>query len=138
MSMRSGGSELTNSVSRRAGTVVVPSSSTLAPIQVVMAMVRSVAASRSRDSSAASRMLLSTGSVLRLETARATVARPFCRFSCKHETFTFSLHSAVCGYCNVSHGALQVICITSQMLTQSCVSALPGRTQDLARKVRKV
>ena len=46
MSMRSGGRLFTNSVSSRAGTVIAPSSSTLAPIQQVTPMSRLVAANR--------------------------------------------------------------------------------------------
>ncbi len=88
MSMRSGGRLLTNSVSRRAGTVIEPSSSTLAPIQQVTPISRLVAASRSWLSRASSMMLASTGMVLRDDTARPTIASPFARFSCRQLTRT--------------------------------------------------
>ena len=54
MSMRSFPRELTKSASNRAGTVTDPSSSTIAPTQVVMAISRLVADSRSIPWSAAS------------------------------------------------------------------------------------
>ena len=94
MSMRSPPRELTNSVSTRAGTVTDPSSSTIAPIQVVMAISRLVAESRSIPWSAESSTFWVTGRVARVATARPTTPRPRLRFSCKHEissTFTLTL-----------------------------------------------
>ena len=87
ISMRSAGKELTKSMSRRAGTVIAPSSSTWAPIQQLIPISRSVAESLRRPSSVANMTLLSTGSVLRVATARPTVANPLARFSCKQDTF---------------------------------------------------
>ena len=86
--MKPFGSEFTNSPSRRAGTVVAPSSSTFACTQQVIAMSRLVAASLRRASSVASRTLLVTGSGLRLATARPTMPRPRARFSWLQESFT--------------------------------------------------
>ena len=83
----SGGRVLTRSAKVRAGTVVEPSSSILAPIQQVMPSSRLVADRRSRPSSLAIRTFESTGSVLRGETARETVLNPRARLSCKTATF---------------------------------------------------
>ena len=87
MSIRSLGKELTNSVSSLAGTVMIPSSSTIAPIQVVMAISRFVADSFSMDWS----VLISTfwvmGKVDRLATARPTIPSPRLRFSCNQDNF---------------------------------------------------
>jgi len=74
----------------RAGTVVAPSSSTLAPIQQLIPTSRLVAESFSRPASVARSTLPSTGSVERGETARPTMLRPFARFSCRQETFISS------------------------------------------------
>src|SRR3990170_2574306 len=81
------GMVLTRSTSVAAGAVVEPSSSTLAPIQQVIPISRLVAERRRRPPSVASRILLSTGSVLRREAARLTTPRPRARFSCRQETF---------------------------------------------------
>ena len=85
-SMRSDGKELTSSVRSLAGTVMDPSSSTMAPIQVVMAISRLVADSFSIDWSVAIRTFCVMGRVVRVATALPTVARPLLRFSCKHDT----------------------------------------------------
>ena len=82
-SIWSSGRETTKSVRRRAGTVTDPSSSTLPPIQVVMAISRLVAVSLMRPSSVVMRTFCVTGSVLRVATARPTVLRALLRFSCK-------------------------------------------------------
>ena len=87
ISMGSLGSELTKSDRRRAGTVMAPSSSTLAPIQEVMAISRLVAASLSRPDSEAMRTWEVWGNVLRTATARPTIDRPLERFSCRLEIF---------------------------------------------------
>ena len=76
-----------------AGTVVAPSSSTLAPIQQVMPISRLVAESFNRPWSVASRMLLSTGSVERVATARPTIDRPLARFSRRQLTLGHLLES---------------------------------------------
>ncbi len=81
MSTRSAGSAPTRSTNVRAGTVVAPSSSTFAPIQQVMPISRLVAESFKRPWSVASRMLLSTGNVERVATARPTTDKPLARFS---------------------------------------------------------
>ena len=77
----------TRSEKVRAGTVVEPSSSILAPIQQVMPSSRLVADRRIRPSSLAIRTFESTGRVLRGETARETVLNPRARLSCKMVTF---------------------------------------------------
>ena len=77
----------TRSKKVRAGTVVEPSSSILAPIQQVMPSSRLVAERRKRPSSLATSTLESTGSVLRGETARETMLSPWDRLSCKTVTF---------------------------------------------------
>ena len=81
------GKVLTRSTRVLAGTVVAPSSSILAPIQQVMPSSRLVADSFSRPLSVASRMLPSTGRVLRAATARETTLRPLAKFSCRQDTF---------------------------------------------------
>ena len=80
------GRELTNSPSRRAGTVMLPCSSTLAPTQQVVAISRFVATSFRRDSSATRSIFWATGNVDRTATDRPTIPRPRLRFSCRHET----------------------------------------------------
>jgi len=75
------GSELTKSVSRRAGIVMAPSSSTWAPIQQVSAISRFVADSFKRPPSVAMRTCPVIGSVVRVATARPTVLSPRARFS---------------------------------------------------------
>ena len=77
----------TSSVKVRAGTVVEPSSWILAPIQQVMPSSRLVAERRKRPSSVATNTLASTGRVLRVDTARETMLRPWARFSCRTDTF---------------------------------------------------
>jgi hypothetical protein len=93
------GSELTNSVRRRAGTVIAPSSCTSAPTQQWMPISRSVAESFSRDASVASRMFDRTGSVLRLATARLTMASPRARFSWRQDSF---IAASSCGAVSAS------------------------------------
>ena len=78
-----GGNCVTKSVISRAGTVVAPSSSIFAPIQVLMEMSRSVAERRSRPPSVAINMFDVMGSVERAATARPTTASPRWRFSCR-------------------------------------------------------
>ena len=85
MSIRSGCIEFTQSVSSRAGRVIAPLSSTCAPSQQLTPTSRLVAASFRRLSSVLSRMLPRTGSVLREETARPTMDRPFEKFSWRTE-----------------------------------------------------
>ena len=87
MSICPAGNEFTNSVRSRAGTVILPSSSTRAPIQQLMPISKLVAASRNRPPSDSSRMLARTGSVDLLATARPTVTRPLARFSCRQLIF---------------------------------------------------
>jgi len=82
ISMRPACIELTQSVRRRAGRVTAPSSSIWLPSQQLTPTSRLVAASFRRSSSVLNRMLLSTGNVLREETARPTMDRPLARFSC--------------------------------------------------------
>ena len=86
-SMRSLGSELTKSINSRAGTVIAPSSSTMAPILVVMEISRLVADSRSIPPSVLSSTFCVTGKVAREATARPTTPKPRLRFSCKQEIF---------------------------------------------------
>ena len=86
MSTRSGGRELTKSVSSLAGMVTVPSPSTCAPIQTLTAISRSVAASFRRELSVASRTFCVMGSVVRVATARWTTERPRFRFSCRQDS----------------------------------------------------
>ena len=87
----------TRSASRRAGTVVAPSVSILPGTQYVMPISRFVAVSLRPASSVRSRTFASTGSVLRLETARETTERPRARFSCMTESFTSGcLRSGAC------------------------------------------
>ena len=93
ISTRSLGRVLIRSVKVRAGTVVEPSSSILAPIQQVMPSSRLVADRRRRPSSVATRTFESTGRVLRGETARETMLRLCARFSCRTETFMGGLSS---------------------------------------------
>ena len=81
MSTLSLGREPINSVSRRAGTVMAPSSSILAPIQQLMAISRLVATSLRRDRSAAKRTLLVMGSVVLAAAARPTMPSPRFSFS---------------------------------------------------------
>ena len=88
MSIRSGGRLLTNSLNKRAGTVIAPSSSTLAPIQQLIPISRFVAARRNWLSFASNKILPNTGIVLREETARLTTDRPLARFSCRQLTRT--------------------------------------------------
>src|SRR6266571_394020 len=82
------GSELTNSCSRRAGTATRPSCSMSASIQQLMLNSRLVADSLSLGPSVASRTLLRIGIVLRVETARPTIAKPLLRLSCGQVSFT--------------------------------------------------
>ena len=84
------GSELTRSASSRAGTVVAPSVSILPGTQYVIPISRFVAVSLRPASSVLSRTFASTGSVLRVETARLTTDRPRARFSCITESFTWA------------------------------------------------
>jgi hypothetical protein len=79
----------------RAGTVVEPSSSILAPIQQVMPSSRLVADKRNRPSSVAIRTFAKTGSVLRGDTARETILSPRARFSCSTDTFMIAVLSLV-------------------------------------------
>ena len=76
-SILSSGRELTNSVKSRAGTVIDPSSSTCAPIQVLMAISRLVAASLSRLSSVDIRTFWIIGSVVLVATGPAHNGQPF-------------------------------------------------------------
>ena len=85
-SIRSLGSELTNSVSRRAGTVMAPSSSTCAPIQVLIAISRLVADSFNRDWSVDIRTFWVIGSVVLVATALPTTERPRLRFSWRQDS----------------------------------------------------
>ena len=78
-----------NSPRSRAGTVMDPSSSTMAPIQVVIAISRFVADSLNIDWSMLSSTFWVTGSVALVATARPTVANPRLRFSCKHDSRIF-------------------------------------------------
>ncbi len=87
ISILSLGRELINSVRSRAGTVIVPSSSTLAPIQQLIAISRLVATSLRRDWSVAKRMLLVMGRVVLVATALPTRLSPRFKFSCRHDSF---------------------------------------------------
>src|SRR3990170_1246737 len=91
ISTRSAGRVLTRSTNVLAGTVVAPSSATLAPIQQVIPNSRLVADSRKRPSSVATKTLPSTGRVLRGEMARATMLRPLDRFSCRTESYMWGV-----------------------------------------------
>ena len=64
-----------------------PSSSIIAPVQVVIATSRYVAHSFSIDWSTLSNTFWVTGSVALVATARPTTASPRLRFSCKHDIF---------------------------------------------------
>ena len=86
MSMRSAGSEFTNSVKMRAGIVTSPSSWTSAPIHVVMATSRFVATSLSLPWSVDIRTLDVIGSVALAATALPTTVSPRLRFSCRQES----------------------------------------------------
>src|SRR3990172_852096 len=90
MSTRSLGKVFTRSTNVRAGTVVAPGASILAPIQHVIPSSRLVADRRSRPSSVASSTFPRTGSVLLGATARATLPRARDRFSWRQETFMVS------------------------------------------------
>jgi hypothetical protein len=81
----------TNSVNERAGTVVEPSSSILAPIQQVIPNSRLVAERRSRPSSVATSTFDKTGKVLLGDTALDTIFSPWARVSCRTETFMFEV-----------------------------------------------
>ena len=83
-----GGREAMNSVNRRAGMVMAPSSSTVAGIQAVIAISRLVAASLRRPSSVVTKTCEVCGKVLRVATARPTVFSPRCRSSCWVVSFT--------------------------------------------------
>ena len=85
--MASGGSVPTRSKKVRAGRVVAPSRSIRAPIQQVTLNSRSVAASRRRPFSVATRIFPSTGKVVRGDVARETIFNPCLRFSCKTVIF---------------------------------------------------
>ena len=85
------GSVPTRSVRSRAGMVVAPSVSIRPGIQHVMPISRLVAVSLRPASSVLRRTLLSTGSVLREETARETTDSPRARFSCITESFTLTV-----------------------------------------------
>ena len=85
-STRSAGSEFVNSVSSRAGTVTVPSSSICAPIHVLMAISWFVADNFNRALSVAINTFCMTGYVVRAGTALATNPSPRLRFSCKQES----------------------------------------------------
>ncbi len=87
ISIRSGGKELTNSVNRRAGTVIAPVFSTLAPTQQLIPSSKLLADNFNCPLSVANKTFDSTGSVLRLATTRPTILKPLARFSCKQETF---------------------------------------------------
>ena len=80
MSIRSSGREFTKSVSSRAGIVTSPSSSTWAPIRVVIAISRFVADKTSILSSVEIFTFCSTGKLLREATALPTIERPRLRF----------------------------------------------------------
>src|SRR5687768_6718498 len=82
------GRPATRSANRRAGTVSVPSLSILPGTQAVIPISRLVAVSLRPASSVRNRTFASTGSVLRLLTARLTVCSPRARFSCIRESFT--------------------------------------------------
>ena len=75
-----------NSVSSRAGTVMVPSPSTIAPTHVVMAISRFVAARVNWAPSVVISTFCVIGSVVRVATALPTVANPLAKFSCKQES----------------------------------------------------
>ena len=64
-----------------------PSSSILAPIQVVIPNSRLVADKRKRPSSDAIKTFAKTGNVLRGETARETIPKPWAIFSCNTDIF---------------------------------------------------
>src|SRR3990172_7421431 len=87
MSTLSLGNVFTRSTNVRAGTVVAPGSSILAPIQHVIPNSRLVADRRSRPSSVAISTFPRTGKVLRGATALATLPRARDRFSWRQETF---------------------------------------------------
>jgi hypothetical protein len=70
-----------------AGTVVDPSSRIFAPIQQVIPNSRFVAERLRRPSSVAINTFPKTGRVLRGETARETMLKPWARFSCNTDTF---------------------------------------------------
>ena len=82
------GSVAMKSVSSREGIVIAPSSSTVAVIQLVIAISRFVAESLRRPSSVATQMCDVWGSVLRVATARATTFSPRWRVSCSVEMRT--------------------------------------------------
>src|SRR5512147_3046721 len=92
------GSELTNSVKRRDGLVVAPSSWILAGTQQVMPISRLVAERRRRPFSAESRMLERIGRVLRVETAWLTVESPRARSCCLQVSFTAASSDGIYGY----------------------------------------
>ena len=81
------GSEPTNSVKTRAGMVMDPSFSILAPIQQLMAISRLVAASLSCDSSVDISTFWVIGRVVLDATALPMMPRPLLRFSCRHDSF---------------------------------------------------
>src|SRR5437773_2086469 len=75
------------SLIRRAGTVVLPSSSTVAGTVTLIVRSRLVAVTRSPSSTVSSRTLLSTGSVDRGDTARETSPRAEPRAAGETEAF---------------------------------------------------
>ncbi len=81
MSILSLGSEVMNSLSNLAGTVVAPSSSIFAPTQHEIAISRLVAASFKRPSSVEMSTLEVIGRVERTAAARPTTLKPLARFS---------------------------------------------------------
>ena len=95
ISIGPGGSEFTKSLNSFAGTVIAPSSSTLAGTQQFTPISRLVAVSFSRPPSVFRRTLPRIGRVPRVETPRPTIARPRVRFSCRQLTFTQALRILV-------------------------------------------
>ena len=87
MSTRSFCREPTNSERRREGTVISPSSSTVEPIQVLMATSRLVAVRRRRPWSVAISTFWVMGSVVRVATALPTMPRPLFNVSWRQDTF---------------------------------------------------
>lgn len=80
------GKELINSVRSPAGTVIAPSSSTLAPIQQLIAISRLVVTNFKRDWSVTSMTLLVIGKVVLVATALPTMLNPRFRLSWRHDS----------------------------------------------------